>query len=339
MSAYQINPVAFGSHQALQVAHASGTSVLLALRGATLLHWKHPVSGRLVDLLDGYATAEELESQAGVRNGILAPFSNRIADARYSFDGASQDLLPGTPPAERLVYHGLVRTVDFDVAETRVEDGRAVVVLSTDTLRPGRFDGYPHAVDVTVTYTVTPDSISVHVRADNVGIDAAPYGSGWHPYFRLLGKAVDELHLQVPARSVVVTDDSLIPLAGDAGVRPLERGDELEFRSPRRLGALVLDTCYADLTADDDGIIRTRMSDPSSGASLTVWQERGLMHVFTGDTLARGPRRSLALEPVELPTDAFNDPGLGEQLTLAPGAGRDFAFGVTASLPDWTGTS
>jgi aldose 1-epimerase len=59
-----------------------------------------------------------------------------------------------------------------------------------------------------------------------------------------------------------------------------------------------------------------------------VFQERGLMHVFTGDTLARRPRGALALEPVEFMTNAFNRPECREALALAPGAERSFRFGV-----------
>ena len=63
------------------------------------------------------------------------------------------------------------------------------------------------------------------------------------------------------------------------------------------------------------------------GSSLTIWQERGHMHVFTGDTLARDRRRSIALEPVETPTNAFNQPRLAAALTLQPGETRNFRFG------------
>lgn len=52
------------------------------------------------------------------------------------------------------------------------------------------------------------------------------------------------------------------------------------------------------------------------------------MHVFTGDTLARDRRRSIALEPVETPTNAFNQAELADAITLQPGETRSFRFGV-----------
>lgn len=52
------------------------------------------------------------------------------------------------------------------------------------------------------------------------------------------------------------------------------------------------------------------------------------MHVFTGDTLARDRRHSIALEPVETPTNAFNHQELADAITLQPGETRGFRFGV-----------
>ena len=60
------------------------------------------------------------------------------------------------------------------------------------------------------------------------------------------------------------------------------------------------------LAADADGLIRNRLRDPVRGCGLTVWQQGGLVHLFTGDTLERGARRSVAIEPVETMTDTLN---------------------------------
>ena len=90
----------------------------------------------------------------------------------------------------------------------------------------------------------------------------------------------------------------------------------------------MLDGCYANATPDADGLIRSRLRDPASGRQLTVWQRGGLTHVFTGDTLARDPRRAIAIEPVEAMTDAFNRPEYARALRLTPGATRSFCFGA-----------
>jgi len=75
-------------------------------------------------------------------------------------------------------------------------------------------------------------------------------------------------------------------------------------------------------------------SDPDSGLAVVVWQQSGVTLAFTGDTLA-GPaaRRSIALEPMEAMTDAFNRDDCVEAITLAAGAERRFHCGLEIHLP------
>lgn len=297
---------------------ATGAEAVIARRGATLLSWR-PGHG-LPDVVDGYRDEDELHSQDGVRNGLLAPFPNRIRGGRYAFDGQEHDLLPGVPEAERLVYHGFLRLTDCAVAGVEVGDPRATVRF-TAALRD--HPGYPFAVDLDVTYTVGADALTVEIGGRNVGDAAAPYAAGWHPYLRLGAGPVDRWELCVPARASVRTDEALLPLPGEQAV-----GDAPPYRTPRRIGDAVLDVAYADLEPDADGRARTVLRDPDTGTTLTVWQPGGLLHAFTGDTLARGRRASIALEPVEVMTDAFNRPECHDALVLAPGERRAFRFGL-----------
>ena len=289
----------------------------IALRGATLLSWL--VGG--TDLTDGYRGRAELAAQDGVRNGILAPFPNRIAGGRYRFAGTDCDLLPGVR-GDRTVYHGFARTAQFELVEAVATVGGARIVLRTQETRPGRHPGYPFALDIEVEYAVAARRFAIEIRATNVGDRTAPYAAGWHPYFRL-GAAIDDLTLQIPAETIILTDEALIPVPGRAAYASLDRRPELDFRSPRRLADCVIDACFADLRAES--VLR----DPATGEELRIGQTSGLMHVFTGDTLARDRRASVALEPVEVPTDAFNRAECSAALLLEPGRTRSFGFSVT----------
>jgi len=66
---------------------------------------------------------------------------------------------------------------------------------------------------------------------------------------------------------------------------------------------------------------------------LAVRHDGGLVHVFTGDTLARDRRASVAIEPVEVLTDAFNRADCATAIRLEPGERRAFRFGVEVSAP------
>lgn len=299
--------------------------VVLALRGATLVSWQAAGPTGPVQLTDGYQDADELLGQDGVRNGLLAPFPNRVADGRYRFDGRDHDLLPGRP--DRLVYHGFIRTSAFEVVHARTGPTGARVCLRT-RITPDQNPGYPFSLDVLVEYAVTGNSIDVDIRATNTGSTAAPYAAGWHPYFRLSPR-IDDLTLQIPADTIIRTDDALIPLEGDEAHVPVDRLASTDFRAPVLIGPRVIDACYTGLRFDRAGRAETVLADPATGEQLRVWQRAGSMHIFTGDTLARDRRRSIALEPVESITDAFNRSELAAQIRLEAGRQRRFGFGVS----------
>ena len=312
---------------AVELVDGRGARALLARRGATLLDWRVSHRGEWVPLTDGYTHPAELASQNGVRNGIMAPFPNRVADARYAFAGREHDLLPQAPAGQRLIYHGFLRKLDMDVAQLREGEAGAAVVF-TAHIRPGDFPGYPYDLDLSVEVSLDARGIALTLTATNRGVAPAPYAAGWHPYFRLGNAELDSLELTIPACQVIATGDDLIPLPGEEAYVPLAARPTLDFRRPRPIGNQVLDLCYTDLQPCADGLIRSRLHDPATGRRLTVWQRGGLTHLFTGDTLARDPRRAIAIEPVEAMTNAFNRPELAEAISLAAGASRTFACGA-----------
>ncbi|MFF3914259.1 aldose 1-epimerase [Streptomyces sp. NPDC001852] len=331
---YRIAEDRLGGEPTLVVSAPDDSArVVLALRGATLLSWqvRHGAAGRLKELTDGYREEEELLSQDGVRAGLMAPFTNRVADGRYRYDGHDHDLLPGRL-GDRTIYHGLVRETPFDLVHTTTTTDSARLLLHTTSIRPDRYPGYPFALDVEVEFTVTATELTIQIRATNVGDTTAPFAAGWHPYFTL-SRPIDDLLLHIPAHTLIRTDASLIPLTGDAALLALDDCPGMDFRAPKRLGDAVIDACYADLTPGPGGRIETALTDPATGEELRVWQDRGYMHVFTGDTLARDRRASIALEPVETMTNAFNRPEHAAALALEPGRRREFGFGVAHAAP------
>jgi aldose 1-epimerase len=65
---------------------------------------------------------------------------------------------------------------------------------------------------------------------------------------------------------------------------------------------------------------------------IAVWQERGMMHAFTADTVTRDVRGSVALEPMECMANAFNRPECADTIRLMPGAERRFRCGVEIDM-------
>ena len=90
----------------------------------------------------------------------------------------------------------------------------------------------------------------------------------------------------------------------------------------------MLDSCFTDLERDEDGRARVDLGDPASGNALTLWVDDryGYLMLFTGDPLPDVDRRSLAVEPMTCPPNAFRS---GEALIrLEPGDSITSSWGI-----------
>jgi hypothetical protein len=97
------------------------------------------------DLIAGFLP-DQLRPVYG--GAVLAPWPNRVADGRYTWDG-QQHQLALNEPDRRNALHGLVAWAPW--TPTRVDDSSAVL---TTRLRPQ--PGYPFQLDLTATYDSTP---------------------------------------------------------------------------------------------------------------------------------------------------------------------------------------
>ena len=264
------------------------------------------------DVLDGYGPGEPARSGRGQ---VLIPWPNRLEDGSYEFDGERHQL-PLTEPERGNAIHGLVRSAHWHAAE---KDGERVVM--EHALRPQ--PGYPFSLDLWIEYLLSADGLRVETTATNVGAEACPYGAGAHPYVTVGTPTVDSAVLHAPARTVLESDERGLP-AGRASVE----GTERDFRAPRPLGATVLDHAFTGLERDDDGLARVRLEAPETGRALTVWVDESYPYLmlFTGDPLPDVSRRSIAVEPMTCPPNAFRT---GEDLIrLEPGDSTTSTWGI-----------
>jgi len=218
------------------------------------------------------------------------PWPNRIRDGRYTFASRSHQLAL-TEPDRGNAVHGLARWAIWSPLE-RSDDA----VTLGFRLRPQ--PGWEGSLDLSVTYALTSAGLVVTPRARNVGTDAAPFGVGAHPYVTVGEDRVDEVVLGIPAASLLEMDDRLLP----TGLAPVD-GTAFDFRDPRPLGELALDTTFADVGADADGRWRVTITHPHTGREVTVWADATAyrwLQVFTGDSLPPATRRTsgIAVEPM-----------------------------------------
>ena len=264
------------------------------------------------ELLDSYAPDEPVPSGRGQ---LLMPWPNRLEDGAYEFDGRSHQL-PLTEPERRNAIHGLVRSEAWTAAARE-----AHVVVMEHGLEPR--PGYPFTLSLSVEYSLSEGGLRVQTTATNVGAEPCPFGSGQHPYLTLGTPVVDSLVLRAPGRTVLIEDERGLP----RGREPVE-GTAYDFRRPREIGETALDDAFTDLERGEDGRARVELRDPASSEGVTVWLDESYRYVqlFTGDPLPDVRRRSIAVEPMTCPANAFRT---GEDLVrLEPGESCVSAWGI-----------
>ncbi len=259
-------------------------------------------------VLDGYDAGEMSPSGRGQ---VLIPWPNRIAGGSYEFGGDVHQLALDELGTQSAI-HGLVRWTTWREAER--EDHR--VALEHD-LHPQ--PGYPFALALRIEYELSADGLSVTTTATNVGARPCPYGAGAHPYLFAGTPTVDTATLHLPAHSV---------LDADAGTKPVD-GTEFDFREARSIGATRLDTCFTDLARGDDGRARVTLSSADGDTSVVLWTDEryAYLMLYTGDDRPDVRRRSMAIEPMTCPPQAFRS---GEAvITLDPGESVTARWGLT----------
>ena len=191
----------------------------------------YAVGGR--DVLEPFDVAAMAD---GAHGAVLAPWPNRLADGRYTFDGVEHRLAV-TEPATGCAIHGLLRW-----AAWRAERHDEASVTMAARLHPQ--PGYPFDLLVEVTYALDDDGLTVTTRATNVGDRACPYGTGQHPYLSAGGGTLDDCTAVLPAATRITTDPQRqLP----TGAEPVD-GTPYDLRGGGSLEGLRLDDAFTDLS-------------------------------------------------------------------------------------------
>lgn len=257
----------------------------IAQVGASLRHLV--VDG--VEIVPPYPEDAPTPSCSGV---VLAPWPNRIRDGIWQ-DGDTTRALAITEPKLRNASHGLLRFTAYEIAERSDESVTLAAAIVPQT-------GYPYLVETTVTYALSDAGIDVTHTLTNRSQEPAPVALGTHPFLTIGGVDPRDLVLRLPAETYFETDDRMLPI----GESPVASGTDL--REGGRLGDLALDTGFAGLHRDADGLVRTTLTAPD-GRAVTLHQGEGLDYIQAYTTTGYpGQALTVAVEPMTAPAEAFN---------------------------------
>lgn len=264
-------------------------------------------------LIAGYEPDELPPAGAGA---LLAPWPNRIEAGRYTF-GGTEFQLALTEPARGNAIHGLTRWTAWAPV---THAGGAVVLRSA----PHGYQGYPFCVEIDAEYRLEADTgLHVAITARNQGNQAAPYGTGSHPYLTTGAPVIDGCELLLPAARWLRPGDRGIPRGEPEDVT----GTPYDFREPRLVADTVIDHAFTALTTGQDGRAWAQVS--SAGVRVAFWVGQGYrwLQVFTGDALDPAHRRrAIAIEPMTCPPNSFAT-GI-DLLILQPGDSITHEWGI-----------
>ncbi len=270
-----------------------------------------------LSMVDGYP---EEQWCTGARGQTLAPWPNRLRDGRYSFDGQDYQV-PLDEPDKGNAIHGLVRWGNWRLM------GRESHCVTLAYLLHA-VPGYRFTLQLSNTYRLSSEGLSVETHATNVGTVRCPYASGAHPYLSV-GVPLDETTARAPGAVWLPTDARGIP----TGRHPVQ-GTPYDLRNGRSLRDLKIDFAFTDLERDERGRAWVTLSTLDGKRTSSLWLDDHYPYVelFTGDTLADAPyrRTGLGVEPMTCPPNGFATHE--DLISLEPGQSFSSSWGILPSI-------
>ncbi len=242
---------------------------------------------------------------------LMGPWTNRIRDARFNFQGHSHTLRPNFPDGTAI--HGVLRDAPWRITDRTPVSARLVYDSRTQEA-----PNFPFAFGSVFRVELTPEELILDLSITNLDDRPMPAGCGHHPYFpRTLMAAGEQVHFTagVAGRYEAVNCLPTGPARDDAVCAALRAGGPL--------GDPNLDDVFSGLDHRPPQAIITW---PDSRVRLTMDCSEAFNHlvVFTPRLREGGPPLPwFCVEPCTMPNDGFNLMHNGQTDTgvrvLAPG--------------------
>ena len=301
--------------KAFHIGDPNGLEVDISNYGAKILRLlATDTQGIRKDMVLGFATLEEWQTKEPYFNAVIGRCANRIKNGRFTLNGHEYQL-PQNNGANSL--HGGLRGFNAKIWDVVSHTPKSI------TLHYRAADGeegYPGNLDVTVTYKVENNALSISYEATTDSPTIVNFTN--HAYFNLNGEdspSVRDHQLQVLADEYTPFDDTACP-TGD--ILPVE-GTPMDFRQPQRIADRIDDPFFAPGRGiDNNWVLRPNPSHElrlaavltTSERTMEVWTTCPALQVYTGNyveanigksgTLYR-PQNAVCLEAHNIP-DAIN---------------------------------
>jgi aldose 1-epimerase len=221
---------------------------------------------------------------------IVGRYANRIANGQFSLDGQTYTL-PQNNGTNTL--HGGPNAMNSKVWTATEVHGADSVSLKLAYTDPDGYNGFPGAVTILVTYTLTnSNALRIHYTATTTKPTVVNFTN--HTYFNLAGEGSGDVMsqlLKLNADTYTPINSNLIPTGAIVPVS----GTPLDFRTLTPIGRHLRDNFDQLLLAhgydfnwvlNGSGMRQAAVAeDPASGRTLTTYTDQPGIQFYSGNFL------------------------------------------------------
>jgi len=211
------------------LTNANGCELKVIDYGCIVTHLRVPnKAGELVDVALGHDNLKSYQDDSPYFGAMVGRCGNRIANATFDLDGNTYHLAANNGDHS---LHGGEVGFDKVVWEAEMEGDNKITFKHHSS--DGN-EGFPGALDATVTYTLTDDNsfnIVTRAKADKPTICNIVHHSYWNLEGHDAGKIYDH-ELQLFASKYTPGDETLIPTGKIVPVA----GTPLDFTTAKKIG-------------------------------------------------------------------------------------------------------
>jgi aldose 1-epimerase len=259
--------------------------VLCPSIGGGILRWV--VDGQSMLRSDAAAT----DSPLMLASFPLVPYSNRIGNAQFLWDGQTVDLSPNFAPEPHAI-HGVGWTMPWRIEATDAH-------CCTLAIEHAGNEQWPFPFAASQSFVLSDGALTITSTATNRADQPAPLAFGHHPYFDQEGAS-----LRFNAAAVLMNGPDALPI--DAVV---PKG-QFDFGNGEAVADRDIDHCYADW----DGEAEIRWNDRPLALHIRSDMKAAVVYIPAGGS-------AFCFEPVPHVNNALNRPDLSPAMPLIqPGA-------------------
>lgn len=249
------------------------------------LHHRNP-TGRWAPVLRDMPGDADDPADAG--SFLMLPWTNRVKDARFSFDGHQYHLTANH--GDGTAIHGIGR----DRAWSIVDRSPITARLTLDTRDDS---GSPYPFGAVVRYEIAPDRVEIDLSVTNLGASSIPVGCGHHPYFhRHLHSDVDQLRVRMDVSGRYICDDCI----------PSGETVDDEICASLGAGGPIGNPGLDDVFLGFGGTVLLEWPESNVQMRMSCSEELGHVVIYTPRASDGSPDEFVCIEPVSMVNDGFN---------------------------------